>query len=257
MAFKIMLDAGHYGLYNQSPAVEEYYESKQMWKLHLLLKAELEKFGFYVATTRDNQEKDLAVVKRGEMAEGYDLFISLHSNAVGKNGGESTDRVDVYSAYDNLNNASELASVLIKAVAECMGVSEGTVKTRKSTKGNEYYGVLRGARRVGCPLYYILEHSFHTNPYVAKWLMNDANLLRLAIVEAGAIAAYFGVKGDFKKGDVNMDGKLDSIDVMLIKRAYFGTLTLNEAQKKLADINDDGEIDVFDYIAARRKYFNR
>lgn len=256
MQYKIMLDAGHYGYRNQSHAVKEYYESKQMWELHLLLKTELEKYGFFVATTRDVQEKDLAVVKRGRAAKGYDLFISLHSNAVGGSKGGNVNRVDVYTAYDNLNNAHELGQILVKAIAECMGVDAGNSKTRKSEKGDyEYYGVLRGARSVGCPLYYIIEHSFHTNEYAARWLMRQENLLRLAKIEAAAIAAYFGVKKEFELGDINMDGKLDSIDVMLIKRAYFGTLTLTDEQKRLADINADGEIDIFDYLAAKRKYF--
>ncbi len=256
MAYKIMLDAGHYEYRNQSPAVPEYWESKQMWRLHLYLRDELLNYGFEVGVTREKQEKDLAVVKRGEKAKDCDLFISLHSNAVIGGGGEWVDRVDVYSAYDNLNSASELGTVLLKAVAECMGVSEGTAKTRKSTKGDyEYYGVMRGARNVGCPLYYIIEHSFHTNARAARWLLDDANLKRLARVEAAVIAAYFGIKPDFQKGDVNMDGRLDSIDVMLIKRAYFGTFKLNDEQKKLADMDENGEIDIFDYIAANRKYF--
>ena len=45
---KICLDAGHYGKYNQSPAVSKYYESDMAWKLHLLLKKELEAYGIEV-----------------------------------------------------------------------------------------------------------------------------------------------------------------------------------------------------------------
>ena len=44
----VCLDAGHYGKYNRSPAVPAYYESVRMWDLHLLLKAELEKYGIEV-----------------------------------------------------------------------------------------------------------------------------------------------------------------------------------------------------------------
>ena len=33
----ICLDAGHYGKYNRSPAIPEYYESDMNWKLHLML----------------------------------------------------------------------------------------------------------------------------------------------------------------------------------------------------------------------------
>lgn len=249
MKYKIMLDAGHYSTRNQSPVVPEYYESKQMWKLHLLLKEELIKYGFTVGTTREYQGVDLAVTKRGEMAEGYDLFISLHSNAVSGSGAEKTDRVDVYAAYDDKNGASVLGNALVAAIAERMGVSVGKCKTRKGERG-EYYGVLRGARSVGCPLYYIIEHSFHTNRYAATWLLDDNNLLLLARTEAAVIAAYFGLT----KGDVDMNGRLDIYDVLLIKRAYFGTVKLTEEQKRLADINGDGEIDVFDYLEAKRRY---
>ena len=54
---KIMLDAGHYGKYNQG-VNKNYYESEAMWKLHLLLKAELEKYGFEVGTTSRARPKE-------------------------------------------------------------------------------------------------------------------------------------------------------------------------------------------------------
>ena len=83
---KIMLDAGHYGLYNRSPVVPEYYESVQMWKLKDYLKEELLKYqDFVVGETREKQEADLEVTRRGRKAEGYDLLLSLHSNAVTAN----------------------------------------------------------------------------------------------------------------------------------------------------------------------------
>lgn len=253
---KIMLDAGHYGYKNQSPVLPEYYESRQMWKLCELLFSELGALGFEVFKTRTDIDKDLSVVKRGEMAKGCDLFISLHTNAVGGSGNESVNRVDVYAPYDNINGSHVLGAILAETVAECMGISKSYVKTRKSDRGDwEYYGVLRGARSVGCPLYYIIEHSFHTNKRSAAWLMSDENLARLARVEALAIATYFGVNTDYEIGDVNMNGRYDSSDLILIKRAYFNNVTLTDEQLRLADINGDGEFDVFDYIAAKRKYF--
>lgn len=59
---KIMLDAGHYGKYNRSPANGAYYESDFAWKFHKLLKAALEKRGISVGTTRDAQANDLEVL---------------------------------------------------------------------------------------------------------------------------------------------------------------------------------------------------
>ena len=55
---KICIDAGHVGSnYNQSPVVKTYFESEAMWKLHLLLKAELKKKGFEVITTRERPRR--------------------------------------------------------------------------------------------------------------------------------------------------------------------------------------------------------
>ena len=48
---KICLDAGHFGKYNRSPVLSSYYESDMNWKLHLLLKAALERYGIEVITT--------------------------------------------------------------------------------------------------------------------------------------------------------------------------------------------------------------
>lgn len=230
-----------------------------MWDLHLLLKKELEDYGVRVGTTRCTIDDDLPVVNRGRLAEGWDLFLSLHSNAVKDIAkGADVDRVSVYAAYDNLNNSRALAAKLAGAIAALMEVSAGYVKTRKSDKGNwEYYGVLRGARAVGCPLFYIIEHSFHTNEAATHWLMDDDNLKRLAKLEAAVIAEYFGLKTKYTLGDVNGDGLVDEFDYMLIKSAVMGRYELSEEQEQLADMNDDGEIDVFDCLLVKRIVMNQ
>ena len=252
MKKRIMLDAGHYGKRNKSPIVPEYYESVRMWKLCEYLAEELTVLGFEVLKTRKNQKKDLAVLERGKMSEGCDLFLSLHSNAT-SNGNTETDRVSVYAPYDGLNGSHTLGTVLANTVAACMDIGKSYVKTRKSEKGDyEYYGVMRGARSVGCPLYYIIEHSFHTNERAAKWLMSDENLRKLAIAEATSIAIYFGLE-PFIKGDVNQNGKLDIYDAILVKRAVMDTVRLSDRQLGLADVNSDGKVDTYDYIALKKK----
>jgi N-acetylmuramoyl-L-alanine amidase len=246
---RVLLDAGHYGKYNRSPAVPEYYESDFTWKYHLLLKAELENYGMEVDTTREDKDKDLAVVARGSLAKNYDLFLSLHSDAFN----ETVDHASVFGAYDDLNDAHVLGGMLASAVALAMGVSKGYYKTQKSGKGDwEYYGVLRGARNSGCPLYYIIEHSFHTNPNVARWLLNEENLKMLAEIEADAIAEYFGIEKPYAKGDVNGDGKVDSSDYLLAKRIAFGTYKPTDEEFARCDVNGDGKVDALDYIAIKR-----
>ena len=203
MAIKICLDAGHYGKYNQSNVYPSYYESDMTWKLHLLLKKELEGYGFKVITTRDNKDVDLDPHKRGEKSQGCDLFLSLHSNACET---ESVDKAVVipyqYVSWTDIDDKSRaIAEKLGACITDVMGLSSYQMYPRKAESdrdGNgkfddEYYGVLYGARKVGTPGL-ILEHGFHTNTKCAKWLSNDSNLEKLAKAEADTLAEHFGVK---------------------------------------------------------------
>lgn len=188
---KICLDAGHHGKYNQSPCNNAYYESDMNWALHLLLKKYLEQQGIEVITTRGSQATDLALTSRGKKAKGCDLFISIHSNAVGSGVNES---IDYPVAYVPLNGSCDkIGKLLADGVADVMGTKQkGQIQSKKGSTGMDYYGVIRGAVSVGVPGI-ILEHSFHTNTKMTNWLLNSANLDKMAKAEAEIIAAYFGV----------------------------------------------------------------
>ena len=189
---KICIDAGHYGTYNQSPCNKKYYEAKKMWDLHLLQKKYLEEYGFEVILTRESQEKDKGLYQRGAMSKGCDLFISDHSNAVGSSVNESVDYPVVYVPLDG--SGDKLGQKLADCIAETMGTAQkGRIGKRKGSSGGEYYGVIRGAVAVGT-VGMILEHGFHSNTKCTNWLLNDANLDKLAKAEADVIAEYFGMK---------------------------------------------------------------
>ena len=204
---KIMLDAGHYGKYNRSPAVPEYYESVFTFKFTNILKAALEGYGFTVGTTRANQAKDLALQARGKAAAGYDLFISIHSNAVAGGVNNSVDHpVAVTMVEDKRVDIDEISKavgeILAQVVAEVMDTNQAartyTKQSSNDRDGNgiyddEYYGVLHGAKLVGVPGI-ILEHSFHTNTRATNWLLNDSNLQTMAAAEAAALAKYYGMQ---------------------------------------------------------------
>ena len=197
----VCLDAGHYGKYNQSPVVKSYYESEMNWKLHLLLKSELEEYGIQVITTRANKDKDLGLEARGKASKDCDLFISLHSNAADT---ESIQYVAaMYQVDDNCGvmdeQSKQFALLLAESVAAVMKLPYNTWVTKSSSDrdGNgykdDYYGVLRGAHTVHTPGV-IIEHGFHTNTATAKWLLVEENLKKLAEAEAKTIAEWFDVK---------------------------------------------------------------
>lgn len=200
---RVCIDAGHFKNYNKCPAIPEYSEAKTVWKLHLLQKKYLGQLGIEVAVTREDQEIDLALDKRGKVSEGYDLLISNHTNAVGGGMNESIDYAAVYHLVDDATTkaddiSKEIAKLIAPVIANVMGTKGGyKVLTRKS--GNDrnkdgvlndnYYGVLNGARMVGTPAL-IIEHSFHTNTRAVRWLMDDNNLDKLARAEAECIASH-------------------------------------------------------------------
>lgn len=191
MAIKICLDAGHYGKYNQSPANKAYYESVMNWKLHLLLKQYLEQYGVEVITTRSSQATDLALTSRGAKSKGCDLFLSIHSNAVGSYVDETIDKPIVYVPLNSKGN--EIGKKLAKCISDTMETKQaGEIHKRQGNNG-DYYGVIRGAVSVGT-VGLILEHSFHTNTRSTNWLLNRNNLDKLARAEAKVIADYYGLK---------------------------------------------------------------
>jgi N-acetylmuramoyl-L-alanine amidase len=160
------------------------------WKLHLLLKAELESYGIKVIQTRSAQGKDLGLEERGKASKGCSLVLSVHSNAVGNGVDENTDYPVAIVQLDGKGDA------LGEKLAECVDAvmqtkQDGRIYKRKGNYG-EYYGVLRGAAAVGT-MGIILEHGFHTNTRCTNWLLQDSNLAKLAAAEAKVIAEYYGI----------------------------------------------------------------
>lgn len=239
MKKKICLDAGHYGKYNRCPAIPEYYESEMNWKLHLLLKAALESYGFEVTTTRPDPEKDLSLEKRGKASARCDLFLSLHSNAVGGSAGGNgmNENVDYVVAYVMLDGSTTaLGEKLVACVTEAMATKQAPhIKTREGSRG-EYYGVLRGAAAVGTPGI-ILEHSFHTNSRSVRWLLEDSNLAKLAKAEAKVLADHYGISKPVA-------------DDKTIYRVQIGAYSkLENAERQLAKAKNAGFDDAFIAVA--------
>lgn len=188
---RICLDAGHYKGYNQG-VVKTYYEGNIVWKITNLQKKYLEEYkDVTVVLTRSDIAKDLSLSSRGATAKGCDLFISNHSNACNT---ESVDRPVIIYAYDNKNKADVLGKKLGQAIQTTMGTKQNyQMMQKQGSSGGEYYGVMRSARSAGCPLYYIVEHGFHTNKATCNWLLNDANLEKMVKAQVEVIAKHFGL----------------------------------------------------------------
>ena len=187
---KIVIDAGHTLNFNKG-VMDGYYEGNQMFKLSQYEKEEFEKYeNVEVVLTRNKISENPSLENRGKMAKGFDLFMSNHSNAPGRN--DSTIRgVDVLDSVIRPNKS--IAETIGKAVARTMENNFRKVLYRKGNNG-DYYGVLRNAIDVGCKACILIEHGFHTNKEDCKFLMSDTNLRRLAKAKVELIAQIYGLK---------------------------------------------------------------
>ena len=54
------------------------------------------------------------------------------------------------------------------------------------------------------------------------------------------------------QGDANGDGKINTVDYAVIKRAVMGRYELSEAGSIAADVNYDGNVNALDYMIVKR-----
>lgn len=206
---KIMIDPGHYGDWYNQGANPNYWESRFAWNISLKLGAYLQNAGFQVGFTRIDKNANPGLVERGQMAARYDLFISLHSNAVDANAWAKKEEIDYPVAYcmvtDNRFTFDEVSRDIGIKLAQ--GVRE-VLQTKQPAEvyqwhadwdrdgdgilNDNYLGVLHGARMAGVPGI-VLEHSFHTNTAMCNKLLDESVVDRLAKKDAEVIAAYFGI----------------------------------------------------------------
>lgn len=201
----ICLDPGHGQNTNKSPNNPNYVEGTQMWKLGQKLQKALESYGFEVINTRPNISDDPSLSARGKVAgeTGSSLLLSLHSNATSASPDGTYDLsvngvCACYSQKDKAFN-QPLAKKLAETVGNLMGNGVKAVfyNDYPGKPGTDYFGVLRYSAAYGCPHAIIIEHGYHTNVYESNWLLDDANLDRLALEEARVICDYFGVDKKF------------------------------------------------------------
>lgn len=211
---RILLDPGHSLNENASPVLDGYFEGNVMYHLALALKSYLMQTydEVVVATTRDHIADNPTLAERGGQAQGYDLFLSLHTNAaVGRpdiRGSLIFDMAKQPYLATNPNPAQpnpELAGRLVAASARVHGHASEGVKYAywnmvygagrdgfwsDSPAGKpgywNNYGVLRHNRAKHAML---IEMGYHTN-YQDAWLMfHRSHLMVRGLAES--LAEYY------------------------------------------------------------------
>lgn len=189
---RILLDPGHGegSRHNRGYVGPKWKnEGDGNYNYSLLLAKELRAYGIEVGTTRDNIYKNPSLQARGQMARGYDLFISLHTNAFK---GE-TSGVELYE--DVNDRAPALSAALTRTISETLDIPNRGVKHKTYGANNSgvnpnanYYGVLRANEATAGML---IEHCYHDN--INDVLKYEARADQLAKNMARTIAKYYGL----------------------------------------------------------------
>ena len=259
---KVRVDPGHYGrCINQSPVDKTYYESATVWVLGNYVAEELRKLGVQADLSRNSIDQEVPLVTRGTDSKGYDLFVSIHTNATGNSQG--SDAANWPVCYVQVSGAStEIGNRIGKALMPLFNANKWECYSVKNANGQDWYGVLRGAASVGTPGL-IVEHGFHTCPANVALLKQDSFLRKLAQTDAKVIYEYLGGQtivnpsSNMLYGVVVNVPKNDTLNVRIGPGANYDLL------KEYAHLGNGNQIDIVGrddtqkwlYIRIEGKYF--
>jgi len=211
---KVMIDSGHFKG-NSNKGKMGYYEYEGVWKISTYLKEILELKNIQVDFTHE-YEKDLDLYARGQLAEGYDLFISEHSNAYN----QKSQGVEVFYDYSKPKDkayAEELSLVVSKIMNNLNRGSKIRTFVGVDNRIYNYYGVIRGASATNCLHIFIIENGFHDNLIDEAFLKVDENLKKIAQAQANVICELLGVVNNMEfdkaKQIVREKAKLEDVSM--------------------------------------------
>ena len=182
---RVCLDPGHGTREtNQSPDAA-YIEHKFALNMANRIRGPLVRCGVDVKLTREDSSTP-SLTERANIANAYkaDLFVSLHSNAVGGSGWSDNTRgltVWTYAAGGERDRAAKLLLAEMKQ----LGIQ---------TFGTElYHQKFTVLAKTNMPAY-LIEYAFHTSRNDVALLLDDNHRDKLALATAKAICVFGGVK---------------------------------------------------------------
>lgn len=189
--YKVCLDAGHGGTENANGSPDgSYKEHRAMLDIAKRLKSYLEKMDIAVVMTRDEDES-VSLVSRASIANSAkaDIYISLHSNAVGgasadAEGWGGAEGLCIFTYGKGETLARNVLASKILAVMEAEGVT---------IHGNGlFHASYTVLARTNMPAV-LIEHGFHTNREEVELLKTESYRDKLALCTAKAVCDYFGI----------------------------------------------------------------
>lgn len=188
----IVIDPGHGGD-NNGTTENGFLEKDMNYTTAMALVQELSQFeGIQIYLTRSS-DVDLSLKERAQIAADRqaDFLISLHYNASESHllyGAEAW--ISILPEYHC--QGYQLATCFLREFRE-MGLTLRGIKTKRHSKGNDYYGIIRESVALNVPAL-IIEHCHVDHHNDNSFCDSKEELEEFGRADAHAIAKYFGLK---------------------------------------------------------------
>lgn len=198
----IALDPGHGGK-EDGACYYGVFEKDINLKMANLVKQELEKYqNVKVVLSRGVDEKvGLSERVQSIATEKPEVLISLHFNASVSHGSKGAS-VYITTKEGYRQEMQNLADCFLGEF-ESLGLANAGTFARVTQMGgrrgdgtfDDYYGLLRHASNASIPSM-IVEHCYMDQKEDRQWVREEKGLRQLAIADANAIAAYYGLENE-------------------------------------------------------------
>lgn len=198
-----------------------YKECEFAWDMYKRLRSLLEKQGIEIIGTRTENEKP-SLSRRCEISNNgnADLFISIHSDAVG--GGDWND-VNGFTAITSAPPSTHARNVFARALCECLK-AVGVKPHGDGLAHNDKLTVLVKTDAPAC----LIEYGFHTNKDDVKLLKDGSYRDKLSSATTKGVCEFLGVEykedatmtKDEAKQIVKEKAKLSDATIQFIAEDY-------------------------------------
>lgn len=204
----IVIDPGHGGGGDDDSQKGASYNDLNEKDIDLItaraLYDELSQYGNLKVYMTRTEDKAMSLQERVDYAASVnaDMLIAVHYNASAHHRFYGSEIFT--SAFGEEYAAGySLAQNIMNWWVEDGSVSKG-IKTRIGSKGTDYYGLIRIGREKSIPTI-ILEHGYLDNDTDFSKLKDASAWQRMGVLDATAIADYYGVKKNMVSANVNRE----------------------------------------------------
>lgn len=202
----IVIDPGHGGE-NEGGKTDEYTEKMLTIRVAQAMQQELEKYEDVVIYLTRTDDVDMSLQERVDFAKekNADFFVCLHFNMSEYHTlfGEECWVSAFGNCYAKGMDFARIEDELLSG----LGLHSRGVKTRLSSKGIDYYGVIRAATEYDIPSV-IVEHCHMDHAFDAPYIDHDTWLETYGKLDATAVAKTFGLQSQELQCDYSQDANV-------------------------------------------------